>query len=351
MSIRNYKKIVSLSAPAITALGLHHIFDKKYSGQGHILMFHRVIPFEDRPRIHNHESLEIAPEHLEQTILFFKKRNYIFLGIENLAAYLKSGQKRKFVVFTFDDGYLDNLQYAYPIFKKYGIPFTIYITSNFINGKAVMWWYLLEEALLARNSLDFQWEENQYHFVCESKSQKEITFEEVRKLITGSLNPSQHLRQLGQIFQASPDQLYEYTKQNCMTWQQIADLAKDPLVTIGAHTANHLPLKKLSEKELYHEIIESKIEIENQINHKVEHFAYPFGKKVEADEREYEYVRENKFVSAVTTNIGNIFNEHLNHMHKLPRINVNALTTEDVLELQVSGMVSFFKNGKRNVAL
>lgn len=36
---------------------------------------------------------------------------------------------------TFDDGYKDNYTYAYPIFKKYRIPATFFITTGFINKK------------------------------------------------------------------------------------------------------------------------------------------------------------------------------------------------------------------------
>lgn len=349
MSIRNYKKLVSVSAPAITALGLHHIFNKKYSGKGHILMFHRVIPKSEEPRVHNHESLEISPEHLEQIILYFKRRNYLFISINDLKHHLKGSSTRKFVVFTFDDGYLDNLTYAYPIFKKYGVPLTIYVTTNFINAKAVMWWYHLEQILLMKETWTFTWENIQYDFECNSRSQKELAFEEVRKLITSSYSAQDHLKKMGNLFETDIQLLLDYTRNNAMSWQQISDLSKDPMVTIGAHTANHLPLKILDSTQLEDEIVNSKIEIEDMIGKRVDHFAYPFGKSIEAGEREYEFVKLHHFSTAVTTNIGNIFEEHINHLHKLPRININSLTNKDVLDLQVSGLVSFFKNGKNQL--
>lgn len=349
MSIRNYKKIVSVSAPAITALGLHHIFNKKYSGKGHILMFHRVIPKTEAFRVHNHESLEISPEHLEQIILYFKRRNYLFISINDLRHHLKGNSKRKFVAFTFDDGYLDNLTYAYPIFKKYAVPLTIYITTNFINAKAIMWWYHLEQTLLKKDLWTFTWTDKQYTFECNTRSQKEFAFDEVRKLITSSFSSQDHLKKLSCLFETDTEVLLDYTKDNAMTWQQISDLSKDPLVTIGAHTANHLPLTNLDSTQLHAEIVKSKLEIEDRIGKKVDHFAYPFGKSIEAGEREYEFVKTHQFSTAVTTNIGNIFEEHINHLHKLPRININSLTNKDVLDLQVSGLVSFFKNGKNKL--
>lgn len=349
MSTRTYKKLISISAPAITALGLHHFFDKRYSGRGHILMFHRVLPGQNRPRVHNHESLEITPEQLEQTIQFFQKRNYTFLSIENLPQYLKSNTKRKFVIFTFDDGYADNLEFAYPIFKEYKIPFTIYLTTNFINARAVLWWYHLEEMLLERQHIHFHWDGREYQMACHSQHTKETAFGELRKLITGHLNPEICNAFLENLFDKNIDKLRTFTRKEMLTWDEISELAKDPIVTFGAHTANHLPLRNLSSAELHSEIIRSREEIESRIGKRVLDFAYPFGKTAEAAEREYKYIRSQNFRTAVTTNIGNVFSAHSNFLHQLPRVNINSMTNHDVLALQVSGMVSFFKNGKEAI--
>ena len=40
----------------------------------------------------------------------------------------------KLAVITFDDGYEDNFQYAFPILKKMGLPATIFISTGFVDG-------------------------------------------------------------------------------------------------------------------------------------------------------------------------------------------------------------------------
>ena len=47
--------------------------------------------------------------------------------------------KRK-VVITFDDGYFDNLENAYPVLKKYECPAIIYIVTSFLNNENYPWW-------------------------------------------------------------------------------------------------------------------------------------------------------------------------------------------------------------------
>ena len=61
----------------------------------------------------------------------------------------------KCIVFTLDDGYLDNYTNALPIFIKYNVPFTIYITTSFPDHKFTMWWYALEDIILNSNCFLF----------------------------------------------------------------------------------------------------------------------------------------------------------------------------------------------------
>ena len=46
--------------------------------------------------------------------------------------------ERKFVCFTLDDGYLDNYLNAYPVFKKYGAPFTVYVNTGMPDGNTIL---------------------------------------------------------------------------------------------------------------------------------------------------------------------------------------------------------------------
>ncbi len=98
-------------SPLLSSSRIYLLTRPFYSGLGSILMFHRVIPPDTTDRLHNHLSLEISPDHLERIVLFFKKRNYHFIKLDDLADWLTENRTtgRKFVIFTFDDGYKDNL--------------------------------------------------------------------------------------------------------------------------------------------------------------------------------------------------------------------------------------------------
>lgn len=62
-----------------------------------------------------------------------------------------------------------------------------------------------------------------------------------------------------------------------MTPEQLLEMAKSPLCTIGAHTKSHCHLNQLSKEEQREEIIEGKNALESFLTQKIEYFAYPYG--------------------------------------------------------------------------
>ena len=290
-----------------------------YSGLGTILMLHRVYPLENNKLAPN-ERLKVSPEFLEQFIVELKKENYSFISLDELYDILKNGKKvKKKIVFTFDDGYADNYEIAYPIFKKYNIPFAIYITTSFPDQKAILWWYLLEDLIIKNEEIVLS---NGRKFSCRTEEEKIDTFNKIRKLIQ-SLERDGFLNNLQKLFEYYDIDWFDKSKELCLSWEQIIELSKDELVTIGGHTVNHLALNQLSEKEIINEILEANRIIEDKINRKIEHFAYPFGSRSEIMQHEFDIVKKLHFKTATTTRKGNIFPEHANHLECLPRFSLN----------------------------
>jgi peptidoglycan/xylan/chitin deacetylase (PgdA/CDA1 family) len=351
--LNNYRKKIWISrlAPLIQASGLCSIFRPFYSGMGHILTFHRVIPPLAGPRIHNHQGLEVSPEHLEEVIQYFLKRNYRFLSLDQLKTVLDRGDAdQKFVVFTFDDGYQDVWQYAYPVFQQYKVPFAIYISTNFPDQTAILWWYMLEDFVLRKDRISFCLSGKTYDIYCVNWEEKEAAFARLRQII---LNEPDQLRLPG-ILKTIFGDLYAALMQDSqslsLSWGQIRSLSQDPLVTIGAHTINHYPLSQLDESMLKQEVEGSRLRIEQEIQVPVRHFAYPFGKKGEASLREFAFVQQAGFLTATTTRIGNIFPAHKDFPTALPRISINEVSHSPVLALQTAGFIpSVVNRGKRMI--
>lgn len=106
---------------------------------GRILMLHRVV--ENRSESENRE-LEITPGFLEQTINDYRLQGYRIVSIDEACDIISRGRTdHPFVCLTFDDGYRDTFDLAYPILKKHNIPFAVYVTTGFVDQTVSMWWY------------------------------------------------------------------------------------------------------------------------------------------------------------------------------------------------------------------
>ena len=104
----------------------------------------------------------------------------------------------------------------------------------------------------------------------------------------------------------------------CMGWEEIAHLAADPLVTIGAHTVNHVMLKKIStESNARSEMEMSRAVIEAALNVRPQHLAYPVGDPTSAGQREFRIAGELGFKTAVTTRPGVLFKAHRETPHRV----------------------------------
>ncbi len=139
----------------------------------------------------------------------------------------------------------------------------------------------------------------------------------------------------------------------CLNWGELAELARHPLATIGAHTINHRMIAKWPADVARAEMAASKAEIESRLGVSVRHFAYPVGDPTSAGPRDFALAREIGFSSAVTTRPGMIFNEHKGHEMALPRLSING-AWQDVgyLEVLLSGApFALWNRGRRlNVA-
>jgi peptidoglycan/xylan/chitin deacetylase (PgdA/CDA1 family) len=91
-----------------------------------VLMYHHVSPVEG--------MINVVPANFEQQLLWLKRRGYRSLTSEEFAGHLNGNPvPAKSVLITFDDGYLDNWVYAYPLLKKYGYTALVFLVTSWIN--------------------------------------------------------------------------------------------------------------------------------------------------------------------------------------------------------------------------
>ena len=296
-----------------------HRFDslnKYFSGIATIFMLHRVSPFETDKLLPN-ENMKISPEFLEKIIIELREKKYEFISLDRLSQILGNKEKvEKKIVFTLDDGYKDNYELAYPVFKKYNVPFTIYITTSFPEKSAVLWWYVLEDLIIANNQLTLS---NGKKYICGTTQEKINAFMEIREIII-SFAPNEFLKKLNELFANYSVNWYKYSNVLTMSWEDIQKLSQDELVTIGGHTTNHFALNMLSKDEVVKEVLDANQLIELKTGKKVNHFSYPFGSRKEIGKREFDIIKSLNFKTSTTTRNGNIYYAHNGFMECMPRV-------------------------------
>jgi peptidoglycan/xylan/chitin deacetylase (PgdA/CDA1 family) len=62
-----------------------------------------------------------------------------------------------------------------------------------------------------------------------------------------------------------------------MHWNELQNLSDDERVSIGSHTVSHISLKGLDDRLLYHEVCQSRADLEKMLSVTVELFCYPYG--------------------------------------------------------------------------
>jgi peptidoglycan/xylan/chitin deacetylase (PgdA/CDA1 family) len=136
-----------------------------------------------------------------------------------------------------------------------------------------------------------------------------------------------------------------------MSWQEIAELAADPLCTIGAHTVNHMMLRKVVDDGAARAEMEmSRAVLEAALGRRPQHLAYPVGDPTSAGPREFRIAAELGFKTAVTTRPGVVFKVHRDHLTALPRISVNGdFQQQRYLKVLMSGAATAMWNGFRRV--
>ena len=140
------KAVTSFLLSVADRAGLNDWCRHLYRRRIRILAYHGVDSFSDP--VVNGDDLQVNPLVFRAQMEELKQHfNVVSLG--SLVVALNDGGEipERAVAMTFDDGYRNNLTVVAPILKEYGFPATFFVTTGFLDGRAVPWWYRLREAV------------------------------------------------------------------------------------------------------------------------------------------------------------------------------------------------------------
>lgn len=234
-------------------------------------------------------------------------QHYRVVSLRTIADELSRGEVRPCTVaVTVDDGYHEVFTLAAPVLQRYGVPASIFVISDFIDGRLWPW-------------------TDRFAFVFDRAPRERLTFSHGGSRHVLALDRDERRRQ-------APERWLEYAKTlsieereqllevladaagvsipiappreyRPMTWAQLRALAAEGF-DVGAHTRTHPILSRVTREQLRVEIEGCKEQMEQRLGCAVRHFAYPNGRREDYTADAVAAVARAGYAAAVTTVFG-----------------------------------------------
>jgi peptidoglycan/xylan/chitin deacetylase (PgdA/CDA1 family) len=188
-----------------------------------VLMYHHVNPLVG-------DMVTVHPSHFEAQMAYIKKKGYRTIHCEELADFMEGREDlpARTLMITFDDGFLDNYSFAFPILKDYGHKATIFAVTGWVD----------------------------------SASKKNF--------MPSEYVPIPHREAVAKIKEGK-------TSGVMMTWDHAREMEASNLVRVESHTHEHIRYDSGQSKELDKDLRRSKTLIEVHLKRPCEFLCWPWG--------------------------------------------------------------------------
>lgn len=330
----------TLGATLVSATRLHRLLHSRLHRNGlTILMYHGVV----------REQLPVGDWCFLDCSLFrrqieYLRRHFSIVSLSSAIGLLKQGAVDKpTAVLTFDDGYQNNFDVAFPVLQQHGVPATIFLTTGFVDSSAAIWFCHIIRALSSTRKQSMRWEaadldlsQPRGRAVASARLQaslKKRSPEEIRSLVQ-RIYEELDVDPLSSFEPESPFRI--------LSAGSIRTMLQSGLVEFGAHTETHAILSLLSPEAQSREISGSVDAVERLTGQPCRFFAYPNGRAQDYDSKTVELLRNRGILAAVTTTPG--ANDASTPLLELQRYGVGANLSMPMFQLLVHHFTAHFRD-------
>lgn len=244
--------------------------------QATILIYHSVIPRSSE--FTRGLGVSMSPKTFERQMIYLSQ-HYTILALRDLVQALEQRVvPENAIVITFDDGFYDNYEFAWPILQCYSIPATIFISPEAADGDRVLW----------PNRLTFlrnRWgQKRMFALLLERWSELAASasaadsWPEIVDKLAGTVPLKEMESFLEEIYNWAEVLESLATHPLYLGWTQIKEMQAGGAIEFGNHTLRHANLALLDYEEQQEQIIGARDSIKYHLGVDAPlPFAYPFG--------------------------------------------------------------------------
>jgi peptidoglycan/xylan/chitin deacetylase (PgdA/CDA1 family) len=322
------QQIAATTVEGATRIGLMRALERSDSdrpGQLRVLMYHRVCEPDEHPELY--PGLISASPHAFAAQIEWLAGHYRIVSASDVLAALRGVQPLapRSLLLTFDDGYVDFRDHAWPTLRRCALPVTLFVPTAFSDAAdRPFWWDRLHHALQT------------------SDRERIATPAERLSLATPALRQTAFARLRRQIKALPHDEAMARVDDLCealgadapaaatLDWSALRTLVEEG-VTLCPHTRTHPLLDRIPVERVRSEVRGSLRDLEKNVGPTLPIFAYPSGA---FDANALRVLKEEGFEAAFTTQRG-ISELGVDDPLRLPRIPVGSRTTLPLLRLQL----------------
>jgi len=271
-------------------LHLYSFIRRRLSPYGNmtILAYHRILANDEAIMANTQPGMCVIEDSFKGQMAYLHN-HYRFVSLDTLVSSIKGGRvfSDKVIVVTFDDGWKDNFDYAYPILKQFGIPATIFLPTDIIESNRLPC-FLEISLLLGQTDL---WPKKAVEIFKNVVKEFNLTntiegLDEYRlSIIKG--DPSLWMRALMLLDYRYHEIILERMKMTAgfdidswdnirwmLNWDEIVEMNQNN-IDFGSHGKSHDIMIHMEAEKIEQELRESKNIIEKHLDKPIESLSYP----------------------------------------------------------------------------
>jgi peptidoglycan/xylan/chitin deacetylase (PgdA/CDA1 family) len=219
------------------------------------------------------------PESSFRSQMQYLKRHFEVLPLAEAVERMRRGRfSRPTAAITFDDGFQNNYDIAFPILREVGLPATIFLTTALVNSDDTFWYLRLNRALAKTSKTVLDWGGLRFDLAgSERKVKSEAAIRSRLKELPRTQLPAELHKIILELGDDPECPIESDSPFRMLDRNAIAHMAASGLIDFGAHSHTHPSLGRISPQECSDEIKQS-VAITHQLSGRpCELFAYPFG--------------------------------------------------------------------------